>query len=1077
MTTQTVSIKYVNQGLTQAQAGINAFNKSLMNLQKQSKSSSSFKFAGQDIFPSKVASNVKKQIGDMVTNVGKAVPGFNQLTQAFSLNAASAAKVATVLGGVVIGLGALAVAAAAATAAFKVFFDTGKRGLEIESTLKAFGNSIASFGDADTVLKNLRKETRGTISDVELMRLTVQSLQGTSQEFRRVVAPELGKVFDVTARAARATGQSADEVRSKFLNGLRRQSKLLLDDIGVTVDAAKAQEAYAKQIGKTASQLTDIEKQAAFAQEAIRQLDNIGKEAGVSSFSETFSKASALFQNFRDQISVAILPIFKPFVQQLDLVINAISRLAGFGITVFAAIAEDIGFAVSALFKMTNASLNFIATVTGFKFFIDNLEYVIALFLIVRDVVNGVARAIYGELVKAFIGFKSLINDLNPLPQVAEQINIDLIQLAFNLGKGGAAIIGAFAAGILKGGVVVAKAVNKIAQIVADFLVGFSPPKMGPLSDIDKGGENVIRAWADGFASGIRKPLNEVTNYVSMRLGEIGTFSRDQVESRLLQLDAALQPFKDSLDIVKADLEAISGFVDPALEALDRQREGIIKKFALGGTATDLSQLRFLDAQAERLKELKTLEQDRVDQAQIQLALVQSSQVQERTLLNIRKAQLGETEKINSETSKAQKEVGDKVPKGAGGSGAGGAGDEIGGGFVGGAPPDFLKNEEIERAKQQIKDFGNAIFTSGKSGIAAGLAGSGAGEQLGALQAEIGKLGATQARIKGADPVGAITDKFKGLGEGVLEPLETFKTNVQTAFDSLFSPDAGTITQRINGFLTGLSTAFSELDFSGLTEIFNTAFGEEGTITGAFNTFKTSFAAFFGEGEESTLVVASTALATFVDTSVAKITELKDGLTEAITEATTAFNGFFNGDQSILMRSQLAATAMVSNVVAAFASFTGDGAGTIKGALAGFSEVLIGYAVNPVYDAMQLIIDGVVNAFNLAINAFNESTPFGDIDNIGQVKLERPTLRAKGGFNINKPFIAGEKGAELIVPKKPVNIFPTQATAALQSLAAMPMYYGGGTTNNNNTNIQNTYNVNSVGQASLLQRQQAAMMR
>lgn len=1077
MTTQTINIKYVNQGLTQAQAGINAFNKSLMNLQKQSKASNSFKLMGQNIFPAKVADNVKKQIGDITAGIGKAVPGFNQFSKAMGLSATNATALAATLGGVVVGIGAVATAAGVAAIAFKAFFDTGKRGLQIESTLGAFGNAVAAFGDSTQVLKNLRVQTRGTISDVELMRLTIATLQGSSQDFRKVVAPNLGKVFDVTARAARATGRDVDEVREKFVTGLRLMSNRRLDDIGVTVNQAKANEAYAASIGKAVAQLTELDKQAAFASEAIRQLDNLSKETGSNNLVEVFAKASTLFQNFRDQISVAILPAFKPFVEQLDLVIAGFSRLAGFAIPVIAAIAENFGIVFSIIFKVNNAIAGFVAQATGLQFWIDNLDYVIAAALIFRDVILSVGKSVYITVYRAVAAFQALAARFNILPAVGEQMNVDLVQLAFNLGKGGAAIIGAFAAGILKGGTLVAKAVNKIASIVADFLVGLSPPKMGPLSQIDKGGENVIRAWAGGFISGIKQPLTEVTQYVSMRLGEIGAFSRDQVEARLLQLDNAIQPFKDSLDIVKADLEAISGFVDPALEALDRQREGIIKKFELGGGG-DLSQLRFLDSQAERLKELKTLEQDRVDQAQIQLALAQSAQVQERTLLNIRKAQFGEAEKLNSETSKAQKEIGDKALKGTGGSG-GGVTDEVGGGFVGGAPPDFLKNEEIEAAKQRIKDFGNAVAGAGRAGIAEGFANSGFSEAGAGFANEISKLQATQNKIKGADPVSAITDKFKGLGEGVLEPLNTFKTNVQAAFDSLFSPDAGTVQLRITGFLSGLTTAFTSIDLSGFIDPFLTAFGAEGTVTTALNSVKAIFDSLFGIGEESSIMIATTAITTFADVTIAKMTELKDRLTNTIGSITAAVNGFFNGEESVIYKSQLAATAMVSNVVAAFASFSGEGIGTIQGALSGFKGAIQSGLINTTFDVMQGLTDLIINSINKLIETFNAQNPLDkfDLKPLGRVELDRPTLQAKGGIGINKPFIAGEKGAELIVPKKPVNIFPTQATAALQSLAAMPMYYGGNTTNNNNTNIQNTYNVGSVGQASLLQRQQAAMMR
>lgn len=42
-----------------------------------------------------------------------------------------------------------------------------------------------------------------------------------------------------------------------------------------------------------------------------------------------------------------------------------------------------------------------------------------------------------------------------------------------------------------------------LAQGMADYLVGQSPPKEGPLSDIDEGGRRVVEAWTEGIIQGI----------------------------------------------------------------------------------------------------------------------------------------------------------------------------------------------------------------------------------------------------------------------------------------------------------------------------------------------------------------------------------------------------------------------------------------------------------------------------------------------------------------------------------------------------------------------------------------------
>lgn len=60
----------------------------------------------------------------------------------------------------------------------------------------------------------------------------------------------------------------------------------------------------------------------------------------------------------------------------------------------------------------------------------------------------------------------------------------------------GSAWVGGIASGIISGRTALTNAINRIR----DQMYGQSPPKEGPLKDIDKGGANVARAWLDAFA-------------------------------------------------------------------------------------------------------------------------------------------------------------------------------------------------------------------------------------------------------------------------------------------------------------------------------------------------------------------------------------------------------------------------------------------------------------------------------------------------------------------------------------------------------------------------------------------------
>jgi predicted phage gp36 major capsid-like protein len=55
--------------------------------------------------------------------------------------------------------------------------------------------------------------------------------------------------------------------------GIGRQSRLILDNLGIMVDAEETNKRDAASIRKTADELTDAEKKIAFTEEALRQLE------------------------------------------------------------------------------------------------------------------------------------------------------------------------------------------------------------------------------------------------------------------------------------------------------------------------------------------------------------------------------------------------------------------------------------------------------------------------------------------------------------------------------------------------------------------------------------------------------------------------------------------------------------------------------------------------------------------------------------------------------------------------------------------------------------------------------------
>jgi hypothetical protein len=166
----------------------------------------------------------------------------------------------------------------------------------IEGLNRGFESLQTAAGNvADEFLGKLRTATHGYISDVDLMKSANQAVL--------LGLPTEG--FDQLAGAAvklgQAMGITATQAIDSLTIGIGRQSKLVLDNLGIIVEAEKAYDRYAKRLGVTAEALTDVQKKEAFyqaAQEAI-----LAKSSQLSDVQETAASAttklSATFDNLR----------------------------------------------------------------------------------------------------------------------------------------------------------------------------------------------------------------------------------------------------------------------------------------------------------------------------------------------------------------------------------------------------------------------------------------------------------------------------------------------------------------------------------------------------------------------------------------------------------------------------------------------------------------------------------------------------------------------------------------------------------------------------------------------------------
>ncbi|MCI0347916.1 MAG: hypothetical protein L0Z53_00690, partial [Acidobacteriales bacterium] len=671
-------------------------------------------------------------------------------------------------------LGPIGPAFAVVTAAVAAFIALGVRGANLRGLAESFDQLTGSIGIlSETMLTDLRHAAAGTISDFELIRQTNFALAGATGEFGREFGLKLPQLLEIARAQARATGQDVGFLFESIVLGLKRQSPLILDNLGFVIKLEEANRQYAESIGKTTGELTQQEKQIALlnavleaGQTSLNQAANIQETAA-----EKIARAGATITNIFDKLALAVQPAFEAVLDVINSVLSAIDQV----ITAISPLITGIVNGIVQPFTIAaGAVISFIQPLINLAS--NVLPYVIAVFQIFTDAIGGVINFLWG-LVQPIV--QPIIDAFNRIGAFVS--NPDNVRAIF---MGGARFIGSLASGIMAAAnQFVFPAIIQIATFIADFLMGLSPPPKGPLSTIDKGGANLMMSWLEGIVGVSLDPVRGVAAEVSAALGDVGKMTLPQVEARLAQLDRALLPFQNRLEIVKSRFEAIQAPAEAALNAIDRQMEKAVEALVRGDEQAAVT-VRRLDAQRAAIEGALDGQQQLVDAAQIQLSLAQSQQAQERTLLEIRKRMFGPVEKV---TDKLKEGITPKkegiTPKLVGGEAP--AITPAAGGVPGIPPGEQTDVLDLIGGQGAIDAALSALHDGFIEGFDPATVGE-FNENLGALQTQLGRIG--EADIGGRIAAGlsgirdrldtALNEAFDGVrhffvdpGEGTLDGL------------------------------------------------------------------------------------------------------------------------------------------------------------------------------------------------------------------------------------------------------------------------------------------------------------------
>lgn len=197
------------------------------------------------------------------------------------------------------------------------------------------------------------------------------------------------------------------------------------------------------------------------------------------------------------------------------------------------------------------------------------------------------------------------------------QLLTEVQNLAGQMFGAGFNVVAEYASGLMQGaGSLIVEAANFIADTIASYLIGQSPPPVGPLSAIAEGGQALIEAYIDGMRAGAQE-IGDVAIGIQDALGNINeTMTLASGREAFAQAGTDVNALKSALEDVDGVLRTMNDVIETNQQVLkDYQNAATDIKDAYDAAIAPLQQ------QLDLLKETNDVAQKQADiQTKIQMA-------------------------------------------------------------------------------------------------------------------------------------------------------------------------------------------------------------------------------------------------------------------------------------------------------------------------------------------------------------------------------------------------------------------------------------------------------------------------
>lgn len=181
----------------------------------------------------------------------------------------------------------------------KFGFEAVKLAAKAEGVERAFNNL-----NQPGLLDDLRRATRGTVSDLELMQVTMRAANF------KIPLTELATYLEFAQKRATMTGQEVDYLVNSIIDGIGRKSTLVLDNLGISASELQTELKKTGDFGKAAANII------------AREMEGMGDVVGTTA--DEMARLNAEIENQKVKLGKDIQPLWYGTLKLLGLVVGGL---------------------------------------------------------------------------------------------------------------------------------------------------------------------------------------------------------------------------------------------------------------------------------------------------------------------------------------------------------------------------------------------------------------------------------------------------------------------------------------------------------------------------------------------------------------------------------------------------------------------------------------------------------------------------------------------------------------------------------------------------------------------------------